>query len=213
MTTPRLLQRLDEFKTRALLSDLEEAAKFTKVTPPTVLGWLTNSAPPKGETHLRLMHYLSLRGLHPAELDELPRPAYLLGRYIAFDVLTIDMATRELGYAGQKDLYRLLQGAELTSNRAQLLTETLSNWEEEYNKATPRLRPFEPQSKHAPATTDMQASSTSFEAQHVAGSLLTTAALVESLILSGGNALEEVVVLVGNQRVTDLASNLLTASN
>lgn len=212
-----LMGRLEQFQLRATLADLEEAANVIKVTSPTILGWLNGGALPKGETMLRLQHYLSMKHLHPDELNAIPEPALQLGRYIAYDVLTIDEAKRAMGYASTNDLYRLLNGASLMTSRAQMLAKLLNDWRAQFESSQPDIKPFSAAITSAPqvaSTSTADASSNaSFTVQHVAGSILTTAALVESLILSDEHGVDGVLALVGEDRIFDLIDNLRPSSS
>jgi hypothetical protein len=110
-----------QFVDVAKISDLRDLAKFTKVTPSTVLVWVDKEALPKGEAFFRLQHYLEGRGYENSELQTLPRPAYKLGQLIAFDVLSMEDAREVLKYATLKDLYRLLQGVGVSASRGATL--------------------------------------------------------------------------------------------
>lgn len=207
---------LATFAQRASLKDLREAATFAHVVPGTVLSWLTGGSPPKGEAQLRMMYYLQLKGLDLSELAALPRPAFVLGMYIATDTLSVEGAMQKLGYATLKDLYRLLHGADLTAARAAVLSRVLEAHRDEAEIAltTLRLKPLSETSDSSPVAeqpleTTQKEPRQPFIVEHVAGSLLTATALVESLILTGDSQnLAATVELVGQKRLADLATYL-----
>lgn len=198
------------------------AADFSRVVPGTVLGWLTDGAPPKGEAQIRMMYYLHLRGADLEELSTLPQPAFDLGLYISLGVIELDDALRQLNYAGLKDLYRLLRGGDLTSARAELLMTVLANYANAAEDAartasskftslfedapsSEQVRAPTKECEEAPRATSPKVP---FPAEHTAGTLLTTAALVESLILTDESHLAFVRELVGEARILDLVAHL-----
>lgn len=122
-----------EFVDSASVLDLMELAEFTQVVPGTVLTWVARRELPKGETQIRLLHYLDAGRFQLDELKELPKPAYKLGQIIAFGLLTMDEARESLGYASQNDLFRLLRGSSLQADRGQILTRLIANHEEQLN--------------------------------------------------------------------------------
>jgi hypothetical protein len=122
-----------EFVDSATVLDLMELAKFTHVVPGTVLTWVDKRELPKGETHIRLLHYLDAGRSQLDELKELPKPAYKLGQLIAFGLLAMDEARERLGYASQNDLLRLLRGSSLQADRGQILTRLIADHQEQLN--------------------------------------------------------------------------------
>lgn len=218
-------QGLALFSARASLEDLKAAAAFSRVVPGTVLGWVTDGAPPKGEAQIRMMYYLQLRGVDLEELLSLPQPAFDLGLSIAVGAIEVEEAVRELGYANTQDLYRLLRGAELPSTRAERLTTLLGSFRDttkerlheaaleplEITSSSVSIPPqVEPSVFESPAQLipPQSAPSGTFAAEHTAGALLTATALVESHILAGGDDLEIVKRLIGGERLLELASHL-----
>jgi hypothetical protein len=218
--TANLEERLVEFARRASLKDLSEAATFTRVTPGTVLNWITVGPLPKGEVQLRLLYYLELKGLAPAELQALPKPAYVLGSYIAYGMLEIEDAQRGLDYANTKEVYNLLRGSDLTSTRAEKLEEVLAEYKPKMESAfqgnailpfvDPEAQAEESTKAPAPPVTPAanEVTTPSFAATHAAGSLLNATAMVELLILSGEPNTSMTIELVGRNRVNDLIENL-----
>lgn len=122
-----------EFVDSATVTDLMELAEFTHVVPGTVLTWMARGELPKGETQIRLLHYLDAGRSQLDELNELPKPAYKLGQLIAFDLLTMDEVRESLGYASQNDLFRLLRGSSLQADRGQILTRLIADNQEQLN--------------------------------------------------------------------------------
>lgn len=201
--------RLAEFSQRASLDDLNEAARVTHVTPATVLGWLNDASPPKGETLVRLQHYLQLKGLPLAELEQLPRPAFTLGYYLTLEVFDVATAQERLGYDSTGSFYRALRGSELDGARLEKLNQLLETFRPECEAALRRLdiRPFDDPVSATPAPS-VAAPSFAFIVEHAAGAILTAASLAESILLSDDVKSADVRRLVGAQRLNELIERL-----
>jgi len=112
---------LTKFAEDKKLADLVELAEFCQVVAGTALGWTEAGMLPKGETLIRLQHYLAALGYSIDELDHLPAPAFKLGQAIAFGTVTVSMAADALDYSSFTGLYRVVQGSGLTAERAGML--------------------------------------------------------------------------------------------
>jgi hypothetical protein len=137
-----------------------------------------------------------------------------------------------LNYTNTTGLYRVLQGSEPTADRVQAMHQLLDKYEEmaaaalqqvaivpwddggkpiapaKVEEATPQPEP-QPMAPLTPAATTVAASSVSFSVQHVTGSLLTSKALLDLLILTDRTQLAQVRELLGEQQLSELTEILM----
>lgn len=122
---------LTRFAKEKTLADLTELAEFCQVVTATALIWMEAEMLPKGETLIRLQHYLRSSGYQVEELDQVPAPALKLGQAIAFGVVSVEEAARLLDYSNYTAVYRLVQGGGLSAERAEVMQLLIEQYEEE----------------------------------------------------------------------------------
>ncbi len=94
----------ERFESNHLLPAL---AQFAKVTEDTVRTWQSGTIP-KGSEQLRLRVFLGLLGYQVEEFKALPAVTQSFATLIAFDLITVEGATEEIGYANTNGIYDLI---------------------------------------------------------------------------------------------------------
>jgi hypothetical protein len=115
-------QVLAAFRDEASINDLVQTAEFVgKKQPSTALEWFTEKVELKGETLLRLQHFLHLSGWEVDELNELPAPAFKLGQLITLNLVSVPTVVKRLGYTQPTGLYKVLQGGGILEDRLEAM--------------------------------------------------------------------------------------------
>jgi hypothetical protein len=217
---------LNGFRGRASIDDLVKMASFIKVVPTTALGWLSGDAEPKGETLVRLQHFLHLSGWELDELKALPEPAYKLGQLIALDFIGVEWAVMHLQYANPTALYRVLQGGGLLNDRIEKIEKIVSEFEEKRqatvaNFVTMRqeeqvkVETPEPAISQSSMATSVRSASLDDElspsvlAVLLANSIVSTELLLEAIDEDSVSILAQVRALTGDGRINTLTEQLL----
>lgn len=203
-----LQEALMRFSEKASLHDLIGIADFTKVTSATVLSWIEQGIHPKGETLIRLQHFMVNRGYPLESLKQVPAPAYKLGQLIAFDVLSVDELVARLGYSNATALYRVVQGSGLVADRAAVLEGLVDRYKDEVQaQIVAFARTPEPETKQL---VPLQQSFLSIDV--LSDGVQSAVALLDNvldLVDMEPGGLEGVVARIGRRKLTRLAERLM----
>lgn len=119
---------------------LTNLAEFCEVTAATVLDWIMRETLPKGLTLGKLRCFLALHEYNVTEVKSLPGPSRKFLQLMAFDVITMEKAVKELEYADPQAVYRLiLLGTGLTTVKAYKLQKLVDQYESERESAEQAL--------------------------------------------------------------------------
>jgi hypothetical protein len=125
----------------------EELINFVKISDRAYREWQSGSAFPNGLRLIKLFYFLELKGYRISELEELDDDTRNFGRLIAFNIVSLEEAQKELGYnSGQ--MFAALRGEHKTHPERRKLIETFSHVYDQELQKLPK-----PESKTKPTST------------------------------------------------------------
>lgn len=88
----------------------ERFYRMIPVREETVQRWVLGKNFPKGEELLRLRFFLISLGYEIVELEDCPEEIFVVGKLVAFDLVSLETATEKLGCPDTSELLRYLNG-------------------------------------------------------------------------------------------------------
>jgi hypothetical protein len=115
-------------------------AAFVGVQLDTIRDWYTKRNKPIGLVLVKIRYFLENQGYKVTELENLPRPVYILGKLIAEGKIDYVETYQKIGMKGKTELLKVLHGSRnLSGARFDAVKRICANFQAEFSKESLKI--------------------------------------------------------------------------